>query len=165
VVYPVGRSTDRSLFTGIIAYNYKVFYPIGPKSGTYIRLWLPYTCAKFQLNRSMHSRVRVAFVFMQKEKEKKTKSKNWNFAHLYLGNSWRDLLQFWNVASPYRQTLPQQIWCSSDKRWRIYECAKIATLLFLLIYSLPFAQPPFSWAARHTTVCLDYVVMSCTIIV
>ena len=32
---------------------------------------------------------------------------------------------------------------------------KIATLLFLLIYSLPFARAPFSWAARHTTVCLD----------
>jgi len=27
-------------------------------------------------------------------------NKNWNFAHLYLRNSWRDLLQFWNVASP-----------------------------------------------------------------
>ena len=34
---------------------------------------------------------------------------------------------------------------------------KIATLLFLLIYSLPFARAPFSWAARHTTVCLDII--------
>jgi len=40
-------------------------------------------------------------------------------------------------------------------RSRIYECGRIATLLFLLIYSLPFARTPFSWAARHTTVCLD----------
>jgi len=32
---------------------------------------------------------------------------------------------------------------------------KIATLLFLSIYSLRFARAPFSWAARHTTVCLD----------
>ena len=35
---------------------------------------------------------------------------------------------------------------------------KIATLLFLLIYSLPFARAPFSWAARHTTVCLDIAI-------
>ena len=31
---------------------------------------------------------------------------------------------------------------------------KIATLLYLLIYS-QFVRTPFSWAARHTTVCLD----------
>ena len=30
-----------------------------------------YTCAKFQLDRSMHSRVRVVFVFVRKEVEKK----------------------------------------------------------------------------------------------
>ena len=38
---------------------------------------------------------------------------------------------------------------------------KIATLLFLLIYSLPFARAPFSWAARHTTVCLDVFAVLC----
>jgi len=132
----------------------KVFCPIGPKFGTYIRLWLPYTCAKFQLDRSMHSWIRVVCAKRRKNKTK-NEEQNWNFAHWYLGNGWCDLLQFWKVASPYRQALPQQIRCSSDKGWRIYKCVKIATLLFLLIYSLPFVRPPFSWAARHTTVCLD----------
>ena len=61
---------------------------------------------------------------------------------LYLRNGWRDLLQFWNVASRHRRALPQQIWCFSDKRLLIYECMKIATLLFLLIYLLLFAQAP-----------------------
>ena len=102
----------------------------------------------------MHSWVRVVLCLREKKK-KKTNNKNWNFAHLYLGNSWRDLLRFWNVASPYRRALPQQIWCSSDKRWRINGCVKITTLLFLLIYSLPFARALFCLAARHTTVCLD----------
>ena len=111
----------------------------------------------------MHSWVRVVFVCCAKRREKKTKNKNWNFAHLYLGNGWRDLLRFLNVASPYRLALSQQILCSSDKRWRIYECVKIATLLFLLIYLLLFARAPFSWAVRHTTVCLDSIFTSiCT---
>jgi len=35
-VYPVGRSTDWSLFTGIIAYNWKDFSQIVPKFGAYI---------------------------------------------------------------------------------------------------------------------------------
>ena len=77
------------------------------------------------------------FLCLCEKKNKKTRNKNWNFAHLYLGNSWRNLLQFWNVASPYKRALPQQIWCSSDKRWRIYECVKIATLLFLLRMRAP----------------------------
>jgi len=80
------RSTDRSLFTRIIANNYKVFCPIRPKFGTYICLWLPYMCAKFQLDRSMHSRVVWC---LSKEN---MKNKHWNFAHLYLGKGWCDLL-------------------------------------------------------------------------
>ena len=91
------------------------------------------------------------------KKKKKTKNKNWNFGLSYLGNAWHDLLQFWNPASPYRRAVPQQIWWSSGKRLRIYGCVKIATLLFLLIYSLRLRAPQASWAARHTTMCLDKI--------
>jgi len=45
----------------------------------------------------MHSRV----LCLCEKKKKKMMNKNWNFAHLYLGNCWHDLLRFWNVASPY----------------------------------------------------------------
>jgi len=70
-VYPVGWSTDRSLFTRIIVYNYKDLGRIFTNFGTYIRLWLPCTCAKFQLDWSMHSWVsRVIFVFVRKEEKK-----------------------------------------------------------------------------------------------
>ena len=89
-VYPVGQSTDWSFLTGIIAYNYEVFCPTGPTFGTYICHWLPYTSAKFQLNRSMHSRG-----FCDCAKRRKKMNKN---CHFYLGNSWCDLLQFWNVV-------------------------------------------------------------------
>ena len=138
------------LLTQIIVYNYKNLGQIFTKFGNYIRLWLPCTCAKFQLDQSMHS----WFLCLCKKK-KKTKNKNWNFGRSYLGNGWHDLLQLWNVASCYRRAFSPQIWCSSDKRSQMYECVKIITLLFLLIYLLPFAHAPFSWAARHTTVCLD----------
>ena len=118
MVYPVGRSTERSLFTGIIAYNYKVFFcPIGPKFGTYIHLWLPYMCAKFQLYRSMDSRVRVVVVFLRKEEEKNQEHKLiMKLCSIVSRKRQHDLLQFWIIASSYRQALPQRIWCSSDKR-------------------------------------------------
>jgi len=54
-VYTVGWSTDRSLFTRIIVYNYKDLAWMFTKFGTYICLWLPCMCAKFQLDQSMHS--------------------------------------------------------------------------------------------------------------
>ena len=72
------------------------------------------------------------------------KKKKKNFGHSYLSHN---LLQIWNVAFHYtacRRALPQQMWCSSDKRSWIYKCAKITTLLFLLkyTYSLLFARAP-----------------------
>jgi len=53
-------------------------------------------------------------------------------------NGWCDLLQIWNVASHYRQALPEHIF--SDKRSWINECVKITALLFLIINSLAFAH-------------------------
>ena len=118
------------------------------KIGTRICLYTPYQRTKFQQDQSTHFRVRADFVICAKRRrkktsKKKTKNKNWNFGLLYLGKAGRDLLQFCNPASPYRpyrRAVPQQIWWSSGKRSRIYECVKIATLLFLLIYSLPFLR-------------------------
>ena len=85
----------------------------------------------------------ASFVICAKRQRRRRKNeeKTWNFGLSYLGNTWHDLLQFWNPASPYRHAVPQQIWWSLGKRSRIYECVKISTLLFLLIYSLPFARP------------------------
>ena len=86
-------------------------------------------CAKFQLNQSMHSRVRVIFVFVRKEEDKneEQKPKLWSLV------SQKRLAQFTSTLECSFLLYPPQIWCSSDKRSRIYECMKIATLLFLLI--------------------------------
>ena len=59
---------------GIIIYNYKALSRIVIKFGAYIHLWFPYTCAKFQPDRSI---VGVVFVLVQKElEEKKQKNKD-----------------------------------------------------------------------------------------
>ena len=100
----------------------------------------------------MRFQVRVVFVFVQKEK--KTKKNTEAFGLLYLRNGWYDLLQIWNVACHYRRALPQQIWCSLDKRSRIYECVKITTLLFLLVYSFPFVCAPGLLGLHNTLPCV-----------
>ena len=57
------------------------------------------------------------------------------------------------VGSPTARALVQQIWFQSDKGSRSYKGVKITFTFFLLIYS--WCGAPASWAARHTTVCLD----------
>ena len=75
-VYPVDRSTDQSLFMRIIVYNYKDLGRIFTKFGTF---WLPCACAKFQLDRSMHSWVRVLCVCAKKKKKyEEQKLKLWS---------------------------------------------------------------------------------------
>jgi len=72
---------------------------------------------------------------------KKTKKKTHKFAHSYLGNALRNFLWNWCVVSLGRRAPPQQLWYSSDKRSWSYECVKITTLLFLLIYSCSLHAP------------------------
>ena len=88
------------------------------------------------------------------EEEKKKKLKR-NFVRSYLGNGLSDVLQIWYVDSPNWAARLQQIWFQSDKGSQSYIGVKIAFSFFLLIYSRCGA--PTSWAARHTTVCLDTI--------
>jgi len=145
-VYPVGVSKDCSNFVQMIDYNFKELVQILTKINTNICLLMPYKCTKFQPDQSTHLRGRAD---LYEKTKKKMKNKNWSFGLSYLGNAWHDLLQFWNPASPYRRAVSQQIWWFSGKRARIYGCMKIATLLFLLLYSLPFALAP--GLLGHTT--------------
>ena len=160
VVYSVGQSTNWSLFTWIIVYNYKDLGRIFTKFGTYICLWLPYICLlNFCLIEVCVSELKQFLCLCKKNKNKKNnKEKNWNFGLLYLRNGWCHLLQIWKVASHYRWALPQQIWCSSDKRSQIYECVRIATLFFLLICLLLFARAP-GFLDRTTHYCVSWFVM------
>ena len=89
-----------------------------------------------------------------RNEEEKTKKLFQNFVHLYLGISWYDLHQIWYVDSPSSGASQQQIWLNSGKRSRSYIGVKITFFVFLSIYSRCGATA--SWAAQHTTVCLEF---------
>ena len=90
-------------------------------------------------------------------KKKKTKKLKRKFVRSYLGNGWSDFLQIWYVDYPNWAARLQQIWFQSDKGSQSYIGVKIAFSFFLLIYSRCGA--PASWAARHTIVCLDIIIV------
>ena len=84
----------------------------------------------------------------------KRRRKKRNFGRSYLGNGLSDFLQIWNVDSPSWRATLQQIWFQSDRLSPRYKSVKMTFSFFLYkIYSRCGA--PASWAARHTTVCLD----------
>ena len=90
------------------------------------------------------------------------KNRTQNFGRSYLGNGWCNLLQLWNVTSYYRRSFPPQIWCSSDKRSRIYECVKIATFVIPVNILTPVcACPVFLGRTTHYSVSfLFFIFMS-----
>ena len=81
----------------------------------------------------MHLQVMVIYHL-----SKKTPKVSYN-----LVNSLCDFLQIWCAVSPSGWEPPQHIWYQSDKRSWSYECMKIMTLLFLLIYSSSLHAPRF----------------------
>ena len=91
----------------------------------------------------------------KRRRRKKRRKKKRNFGRSYLGNGLSDFLQNWNVDSPSWRATLQQIWFQSDKLSPRYKSVKMTFSFFLSIYSRCGA--PASWAARHTTVCLDLI--------
>ena len=91
----------------------------------------------------------------EKTKKKNKKKKKQNFGRSYLINGLSDFLQIWNVDSPSWRATLQQIWFQSEKLSPKYKSVKMTFSFFLQIYSRCGA--PASWAARHTTMCLDLI--------
>ena len=89
-----------------------------------------------------------------KKVEEKNQEKKRHFDRSYLVNGFGDCLQILYVDSPTVWALLQQTWLQSDKGSKSYKGMKITFTFFLLIYS--WCGAPASWAARHTTVCLDF---------
>ena len=91
-VYPVGMTDLRPFLTQKID-NSVNLNRIPTKIGTEMRFNKPYTCTKFQPNRSMFSQVMAENAKCAKweKNKKKTKKLVWNFARSYLGIDWRDL--------------------------------------------------------------------------
>ena len=111
---------------------------------------LPFCAPNFK---AIGVRICVYINFCRCAKDEEQEKKR-NFGRSYLGNGFSDFLQIWNVDSPSWRATLQQIWFQSDKLSPRYKSVKMTFSFFLQIYSRCGA--PASWAARHTTVCLDY---------
>ena len=92
-IYPVSRSTDRSLFTWIIIYNYKW--------SDLHKIWYLYLTLVALHMCQISARSKYAFLSFcvcAKIWRKKNEGQKPKFGHSYLGNGWHDLLyQLWNV--------------------------------------------------------------------
>jgi len=83
---------------------------------------------------------------VQNEEERKKKKLFQNFAHLYLAIGWSNLLQIWYLVQGISAA-------NLGKISQSYIGVKITFFVFLSLYSC--CSMMASWAARHTTVCLD----------
>jgi len=127
-------------------------YGITIKFSIRICLYPTFQCTKFQGNWIIHLCFATTFIPWWKEEEKNEETKP-IFEGLYLGNTWCNLVKIWNVRWwHWPAFLLQKSFCFV-KVSRSYAYVKIALLFFLLI-THGFGAPA-SWAARHTTVCLD----------
>jgi len=97
-------------------------------------------------------------IFTKTRKKKKPRNQETKliFEGSYLGNALCDLAEIWNVRCWHWQAFPlQKLFCfvkvsQSYVRIRTW---KLSFLFFLLITH--WCGAPASWAAQHTTVCLD----------
>ena len=99
----------------------------------------------------------------KKKKNKKKKKKNEEtqpiFEVAYLGNARSDFAQIWNVECCSWGACPQQKSSCFIKEAQSYGGAKIA---FSSCQYTHGCYAPASWAARHTTVCLDIYIYNGT---
>jgi len=113
-----------------------------------------FQCTKFQGNRLMHFWFITTFTPLQKEeKEEKNEETKPIFEGSFLRNAMCNLVEFWNVSWWHWQAFPLQKLFCFVKVSQSYVYMKIVFLFFLLI--IHWCGAVASWAARHTTVCLD----------
>jgi len=146
VVYPVGMTTYWCYFFANI---FASVYCILTKLGTKMRPYTTFLCTKFQGNQVICFHNFNAFTKRRKNEETRP-----IFGSSYLGNTWCDLVEIWNVGYWRWRASPHQKPSGFMQAARSYVCAKIALLLFLSIYS--WARRAGFWVTRHTTMCLDY---------
>ena len=127
------------------------FYWILTKVSTEMCLISPY-CVPV----SARSEYVFAF-YVRKCKVNKINKKKifWNFACLYLGIGWCNLLRIWYVDSPSSGASQQQIWLNLGMRSQSYRGVKI-----MFSSSCQYTHGA-SWVPRHTTMCLDKYLPLC----
>ena len=135
---PCRHDRPLTFFTWKIDHNSVALYQIPTKCSTEVRFDKSFMCIKFQLDQSMHSHFmgENANCVKWRVRRKKTKKLFWNFAHLYLGIGWHDLLQIFYIDSPSSGASQQLVWLNSGKRSGSYIGVKITFLVFLSIIIL-----------------------------
>ena len=136
-------------------------YRIPAKVGTEMRLYIPLLCTKFQGNRITRSRFIAVFVSVRQEKEKeeekeekkKTKKLSQFLKSHISGTREAISLKFgmWSAAVGGHVHSKNRL--VSSRKHRATEVRKLRFLSSCQYTHGCYA--PDSWAARHTTVCLD----------
>ena len=119
------------------------------------RILDPNRCAKFQPNWSTYMQVIVIFAKYAKKRIRRKKNKE-IILKVWLLISWeclKEFFQFWNVTSPEWRYFHRKFGAIWIRRHRARDAWKSYFVIPVNILAL-FAYSPFSWAARHTTVCL-----------
>ena len=95
-------------------------------------------------------------------RKKKYKENKTNFEGAYLGNGLVDSAQIWNWRCPTPRKLTENFvyFCSGSVELHMREDSIFLTPVK---YTLVYRTPKVSWAARHTTVCLDVLKQYCCI--
>jgi len=135
-------------FLRIIVYNFVTIYGITTKFGIRMCLYPAFQCTKFQGNWIMHFCFITTFTPWWKNNNEETKP---IFEGSYLRNTRCDLVEISNVRWWHWPAFPLQKSIGFIKVSRSYVYVKIA-LLLLITYR---CGAPASWAARHSTMCLD----------
>jgi len=119
------------------------------KLGTKMRHCTTFLCTKFHGNQITCFHFMVTFTPLQKEEKKGS-----NQANFWKLISRKCLVQFsWNLECGYWQ------WRVSPQQKSSGFVYAAQSYIYMKILSLFFTHgccAPVSWAARHTTVCLDY---------
>jgi len=118
-------------------------YSITTKFGIQLHTYPNFQCTKLQGNQIMHFCFITTFTPLRKEGEKKRKETKPIFEGSYLVNTQCDLVEIWNLRWWHWLAFPLQKLFCFVKVSRSY------------VYVTNWCGVPASWAARHTTVCLD----------
>ena len=117
-----------------------------------MRLYIPLLCAKFQGNRITRSRFIAVFVSVRQEKEKTKKLSQFLKSHIS-GTREANSLKFGMWSAAVGGNVHSKNRLVSSRKHRATEVRKLRFLSSCQYTHGCYA--PASWAARHTTVCLD----------
>ena len=131
---PCGHDNILVLFLWIITNNFTSVNHILTKLGIKMHPYTTFLCTTFQGNWITCFHFMVTFTHWRKKKKKEKKRETrLIFESSYLGNTWHDLLEIWNVGYWWWRASPQQKLPGFGQAVWSYIYMKIALFFFLSI--------------------------------